>query len=80
MNQKVKLLSEKQITTNPELYFKWMCYNLLITTDNQVFNLSFKRMKEQLIGGSYCFYCNGKYRTKSWIRKNSTNVLGRITK
>lgn len=74
-----KLLTEKQIKQNPELYFKWMCYNLLITTDNQVFNLSFKRMKEQLIGGSYCFYCNGKYRTKKWIRNNSTEVLGRIT-
>lgn len=80
MYKAIKLLSEKQIIENPELYFKWMCYNLLITIDNQVFNLSFKRMKEQLIGGSYCFYCNGKYRTKKWIRNNCTNVLGRITK
>ena len=49
--------SEK-IKENPELYIKWMCYNLLITIDNQVFNLSFERMKEQLIGGSFCFFCN----------------------
>jgi hypothetical protein len=74
-----KLLTEKQIINNPELYFKWMCYNLLITIDNQVFNLSFRKMKEQLIGGSYCFYCNGKYRTKKWIRHNCIEVLGKIT-
>jgi hypothetical protein len=80
MNQKVKLLTEKQIKENPELYIKWMCHNLLITIDNQVFNLSFERMKEQLIGGSYCFYCNGKYRTKKWLRKSCVNVLGRIEK
>ena len=73
-----KLLTEKQIKQHPELHFKWMCYNLLITTDNQVFNLSFEKMKEQLIGGSYCFYCHGKYRTKKWIREHSVNVLGVI--
>ena len=78
MNQKVKLLTEEQIFNSPELYFKWICYNLLITIDNQVFNLSFVKMKEQLIGGSYCFYCNGKYRTKKWIKENCSNVLGRI--
>lgn len=73
-----KLLTEKQIKENPEKYFKFMCYNLIITTDNQVFNLQFKKLKEQLIGGSYCFYCNGKYRTKKWIRENCVNVLGKI--
>lgn len=78
MNKQIKLLSEKQITQYPELYIKWMCYNLLITTDNQVFNLSFEKMKEQLIGGSYCFYCNGRYRTKKWIRENSVIILGLV--
>lgn len=66
------------ITNNPENHFKFMCYNLLITTDNQVFNLSFEPMKERLIGGSYCYYCNGKYRTRKYIRENCVNVLGRI--
>ena len=80
MNQEVKLLTQDEIFNNPEKYIKWMCYNLLISIDNQVFNLSSQRMKEQLVGGSYCFYCNGKYRTKKWIRKHCTNVLGRITK
>lgn len=74
------LLTEKQITENPEKYFKFMCYNLRIPTDNQVFNLSFKPMKEQLIGGSYCYFCNGKYRTKKWIRNNCIKVLGLISK
>lgn len=74
------LLTEKQIIENPEKYFKWMCYNLLISIDSQVFNLSFRRMREQLIGGSYCYFCNGKYRTKKWIRENCINVLGRIEK
>jgi len=78
MNQKIKLLSEKQVIENPELYFKFMCFDVLITIDNQVFNLSFKKLKEQLIGGSYCFYCNGKYRTKKYIRENCVNVLGRV--
>lgn len=72
-------ITEKQIIKNPEQYFKFMCFNLLITTDNQVFNLSFQKMKEQLVGGSYCFYCNGKYRTKKWIRNNCSLILGRIT-
>ena len=80
MNHKLKLITEKQIKENPELYIKWMCYNLLITIDNQVFNLSFERLKEQLIGGSFCFFCNGKYRTKLWIRKNCVNVFNRIEK
>jgi hypothetical protein len=79
MKQQVKLLTKKQIINNPEKYIKFMCYNIFITIDNQVINLSLtKFLKEQLIGGSYCFYCNGKYRTKTWIRKNCVNVLGFI--
>ena len=73
-----KPIPKSEIINNPEIYFKFMCYNLLITIDNQVFNLSFEPMKEQLIGGSYCFFCNGKYRTKKYIRENSIDVLGRI--
>jgi len=78
MEQRNKLLTEKQINDNPELYFKWMCHDLLVSIDGQAFNLSFKKLKEQLIGGSYCFYCGGKYRTKKWIRENCINVLGKI--
>ena len=74
-----KLLTKTQITENLDTTIKWMCYNLYITTDNQVFNLSFDKMKEQLIGGSYCFYCNERYRTKTWINKNCVNVLGIVT-
>ena len=73
------LLTTEQIKENPEIYIKWMCYDIYITVDFQVFNLSFKKLKEQLIGGSYCFYCNGKYRTKKWINKNSVNVLNLVT-
>lgn len=73
-----KLLTENQIKQNPEAYLKWMCYNIFITIDEQVVNQQFNLLKEQLIGGSYCFYCNGKYRTKKWIRKNCVNVLGLI--
>lgn len=66
------------IKNEPEKYIKWMCFNIFISIDNQVFNLSFKPMKEQLIGGSYCYYVNGRYRTKAWIRKNCINILGFI--
>ena len=68
-----------QINEAPERFIKFLCYDIYITTDNQVFNLSMKPLKEQLIGGSYCFWCNGKYRTKKWIRENCTNIFGRIT-
>ena len=74
------LLPIDYINENLETAIKFMCYNLLITTDNQVFNLSLKPMREKLVGGSYCYYCNGKYRTKKWIRENCTNVLGLVTK
>ena len=73
-----KLLTEEQIFNNPEKYIGWMCYNIYITIDNQVFSLSGVKLKEQLIGGSYCYYCNGRYRTKKWMRENCANVLGRI--
>lgn len=74
-----KLLTKKQIFNNPETYIKFLCYDIYITTDNQVFSILGKKLKEQLIGGSYCYYCNGKYRTKYWIRKNCTKVLGLVT-
>lgn len=74
------LLTKEQIFNNPEVYIKFMCYDIYITIDNQVFNLKMNKLKEQLIGGSYCFYCNKKYRTKKWIRENCSNVLGRIEK
>lgn len=70
------MIDKREIIKNPKKYIKFICHNILISTDNQVFNLSFKPLKEQLIGGSYCFYVDGKYRTKKWIRKNCTNILG----
>ena len=72
------LLSISEIKNNMPKHIKWMCYNLLITTDYQVFSLSIKPLKEQLIGGSYCYYCNGKYRTMKWINENKINVLGMV--
>ena len=66
------------IQNESEKYIKFMCFDIFISIDNQVFNLSLKPLKEQLIGGSYCYYVNGRYRTKTWIRKNCVNVLGFI--
>jgi hypothetical protein len=55
-------LNTNEIIPHPEKYIKWMCYNIFISIDNKVFNLSFKPLKEQLIGGSYCYYVDGRYR------------------
>ena len=74
-----KLLTKKEIFNNPETYIKFLCFDIYIITDNQVFSLKRKKLKEQLIGGSYCYFCNGKYRTKTWIRENCVNVLGKVT-
>jgi len=75
-----RLLTKNEILSDLEHTVKFMCYDIFITTDNQVFNLSITRkLKEQLIGGSYCYYCNGKYRTKKWIREHCINVLGLVT-
>ncbi len=71
-------LSTNQIKQHPEVYLEWMCYNIFITTDNQVVNQKFNLLTERLIGGSYCFRCNGKYRTRKWIEENRVNVLGRV--
>ena len=73
-----KLLTKEQIFNNPEKHIKFLCFDIYITIDNQVFSLKRKKLKEQLIGGSYCYFCNGKYRTKTWIRENYINVLGRV--
>lgn len=72
------LLTKNHILYNPELYIKWKCLNVFISIDNKVFNLKLKPLKEQLIGGSYCYYVDGKYRTKKWIKGNCIEVLGLI--
>ncbi len=64
--------------TNPKVQIKWMCYDAFITTDRQVVNLSFEPKKEMLVGGSYGYFVNGKFRTKKWINQNCVNVLGFI--
>lgn len=46
MNQ----IDKDTIKTESHKYIKYMCYDILISTDNQVFNLSFKSLKEQLRG------------------------------
>jgi len=78
-NQMGKLLTKQEIFDNPENTIKFICFDIYITIDNQVFNLKRRRLKEQLIGGSYCYFCNGKYRTKKWIRNNCVNVFGMVT-
>lgn len=53
---------------------KWLCYDVYITTDNQVFNLDFKPRKEILNGGSYGYFVNRKFRSKKWINNHCTNI------
>ena len=71
-------LTIAQIKASPETTIGWMCYDVFITTDNQVLNLSFEPVKEVLRGGSYCFRINGTYRTKKWIKENCISVKGLI--
>lgn len=72
------MLAIQEIKNSPETTIGWMCYNIFVTIDDQIVNQSFNLLKEQLIGGSYCYFCNGKYRTKKWIRNNCIKVLGLI--
>jgi len=74
------LTTISEIKENPEKHIKWMCYDVYITADLQVVSLSFNIRKEILRGGSYCFFCNGKYRTKKWIKNNCVNIVGFLTK
>jgi hypothetical protein len=64
--------------TNPETQIKWMCFDIFITTDSQVFNLDFIPKREILNGGSYGYIVDSRFRTKKWIRVNCVNVLGKI--
>jgi hypothetical protein len=72
------MLREKEIRDNPQTFIKWMCFDCFITSDKQVVNLSFILRKEMLVGGSYGYLCNGKFRTKKWINEHCVNVLGLI--
>lgn len=63
---------------DPLTEIKWICYNIYITIDKRVINQDFNLLREQLIGGSYCYRCDGKYRTKSWINRNCVEVLGHV--
>lgn len=58
------LSNKKLIITNPRTQIKWMCYDILITYDKQVVNLSLEHIKERLVGGSYGYTVNGIFRTK----------------
>lgn len=46
---------------DPAIQIKWMCYDIFITTDNHVFNLSFFPVKERVVGGSYGYTVNGQF-------------------
>lgn len=72
------MLTLQEIKNSPQTTIKWMSYNIFITIDNQVVNQNFNLLKEQLIGGSYCYFVDGKYRTKKWIREHCSIVLGSI--
>lgn len=74
-----KLLTKEQVFQNTEETINFLCFDVYITVDNQFFSLSKRKLKEQLIGGSFCYFCNGKYRTKTWIEKNRVNVFGFVT-
>ena len=69
---------KQNIITDPLTQIKWMCHDIFISTNNQVFNLDFKPKKEILNGGSYGYIVKGKFRSKKWIRQNCCNVLGMI--
>lgn len=64
--------------TVPEKEIKFMCYNIFITIDNHVFDLSFKPVIERVVGSTYRYTGNGIFRSKKWFRKNCVNVLGYI--
>jgi hypothetical protein len=64
--------------TSPEVQIKWLCFDIFISTDSYVFNLSFSPKKEILVWGSYGYIVNGKFRTKKWINNHCVNVLGSI--
>jgi len=57
---------------------KIMCFDIYLTVDNKAFNLSFKPLKMQLRGGSYQYFCNGKYRTIKWIEENGVDIHNEI--
>ena len=73
-----KKLTLGHINKHPEKYISWMCYDFFITIDNQVINMSFELKNEVLRCNSYCYFINGAYRTKKWIRNNCIKVLGLI--
>ena len=74
-----KLLPIEAIIEHKNKYIAFMCFDIYETIDGQILNLQFKILKEQLSGGSYMYYCNGKYRTKkTYIDSNKVDVLGLI--
>lgn len=66
------------IITNPEKEIKWMCYDIFITTNNQVVNTHFEPLKERMVGGSYGYTVNKQFHSKKWIRENCAIVLGSV--
>jgi len=55
---------------------KWMCYDVFITADKQVFNMDLYPVKEQTKSGCYGYKCNGMFRSKKWINEHCINVEG----
>jgi hypothetical protein len=79
---KEQLTKYKPIMTteinSSETQIKWMCHNIFISIDYQVFDLSFKPIKERVVSGCYGYTVDGRFRSKKWIRKNCAYVLGNI--
>ena len=58
---------------------KWMCYNVYITTDKQVFNIhTGQLLKERWHNGLIGYTVSGQFRTKKWINEHCVNVEGFI--
>lgn len=75
-------MSDKLDIYNPDELnkIKWMCGDVYITTDRQVFNVyTLNKLSERLVNSSYGYTIDGKFRTNKWINEHSFNVQGIIT-
>ena len=57
---------------------KYMCYNVYITTDNEVYSLHLNKLKERLKDGSYGYTVNGVFKSTTFIMKHCVNISKNI--
>ena len=73
-NDKIDILNPDHIAK-----IKWMCMDIYITIDRQVFNIyTLSKLKERVVGGCYGYTVEGKFRTKQWINERSILMTGFI--